>query len=1428
MKRIGEQKFYIQSSNSHLLNILDDNYYMELGVVNISVLNKLISHQSLDITQLIYYEILNTGIGQITHNPSADIHYQLNYLLSLRQKSSSNKFFLTCGTIAYFDELGVEKYAPLVLIPIEIDYRNGRISSSSTPRPNRLLLKLLATKFKSSTEEQNKFIETYSNAPLSNMGQIDKLLIDLSNETGYKCSPSNFLTVCKVEYYDFNLSNNFFNVERSIYETSSEEIIKKYFNTIHAILPTNIDQKYVILKADQGDTFAVDGRLGSGKTYTILNIIANAIKKNKKILYVNQDLDNVWDVEKNLRFLELGQYVYNLTKGLREINVPTVGLPPLSDQEFKIDDLEEISRFEKGLDEKVNGFTVRYILENLAILKNTYDDLIYIDIEEPLQKHEVDYLYNALKKVEEGLKEIGIYQNNIWKKLSISHNNFTVDEVIGRTTQLYELNDELAEKVKLFCDKYNLVYPRNVNDLDKMIGNAISFNSFKPLAIWQDKKIRTDAIIALSEIQHLSDNHYNATKYYESNVSNEYTPGSAEFILKDLCGKYFNISKGKLGDDYIYLDRLLNEKEKINELKEELRKVLENITESEHILSHIFEIPNFSQKLDIGYFKFLEKLSLFLSNNFIFNSWAGFAIDSMRNYRIAGEKVKTIYSEAEFYRNKFEKYLISKDDLEYHNIEQLNKNQLFNKNIRKYFDQKEIRKDKINISDLIQDVKDYYNNLHQAIPLIVEPNYKGSATIEQQIKCYINLYEFLSNLDEPYLEIMKKIFTKRMRQVEIDMHDINRAVSRFIEESNKLDNIDSTLGEYKIISNGQFGYAKKKELMHAHKYLNKLSSKIDELHKLFPYHLVITTRLLLELIDHDDIFLNANKVVLEKEEYYQSLLGNNYKEFDTIISDMGQTLDHFDEFIKRIKDGVELNSVFDNNVLTHLIEDAFELREITSEWFTYLRQFSVCFRGGQSHLQNNNLEKNSKILEKYAHSIHHVKHIFFINSILEKCKLYGLNTLVELIETSDTNINLAESYMYNTLVKVYNLALVKKPYILDFANYENMVEKYEMFEIDYCTRNIKALQKPEERRNKSRLANVKFDDYNKIVEILFKYVNLFLADINILNSGLNLEPFDLVIIDDGHLSSANKYNRLSEVKQCIVFGDKSFQSSIVNTLMQRMGEACIVPYHNRYIRMSSRFNNSWSIHNRYVYNFDTKITKQMLNSSVHFAITVVEFFEKNQSHIINVVVGSELTRRELYSKIITLLERTYSSSEIIQILCYNIRIINALNEGSRYVNDVMIYYNDFINLEHSQKELVFKNFVVVSNNIYVYYIGTKFDNQNAALLKDINNTIGKTLQNTKKISGISKLMYDKLLEKGVSVKPGFGYFDIIIDGESTVAIMIIGKSNDDDYSLLDEYRYYYREYQKNGWIVEILYTGDLINRFDETIEDLVELSKEIR
>ena len=111
------------------------------------------------------------------------------------------------------------------------------------------------------------------------------------------------------------------------------------------------------------------------------------------------------------------------------------------------------------------------------------------------------------------------------------------------------------------------------------------------------------------------------------------------------------------------------------------------------------------------------------------------------------------------------------------------------------------------------------------------------------------------------------------------------------------------------------------------------------------------------------------------------------------------------------------------------------------------------------------------------------------------------------------------------------------------------------------------------------------------------------------------------------------------------------------------------------------------------------------------------------------------------------------------------------------------------------------------------------------MLKSINNTIGRTEQHSKYLSGISTLLFERLKSTGLSVREGFGYFDIIINEKNIVGVIVIGTANNKPFSLLDEYNYYYHEYQKNGWIVEVLYVGDLVDHFDDTIDELTKISR---
>ncbi len=1426
MKRIGEQKFYIKSNNLHLLSILDDNYYMELGVVDLTTIDKLINHQVLELSNLIYDDILNTGIGKITDDSVNDANYQLNYLLSLRQKRSSNKFFLTCGTIIYYDNLGNQKYAPVVLIPIEIDYRNGKVISAGSPMTNRLLLKKLSTVLRDTKEEQNRFIDSYSNVVLTNIGQIDKYMEALGNETNYAYSPCNYLTVCNVEYYDFTLNNNYFNVERSVYEVSSEDVIREYFKEVRAILPTNMDQKYVILKALHGDNFTVDGRLGSGKTYTILNIIVDGIFKGKKILYVDQDLDNVWDLEKNLKFVGLDSYIYNLTKSLREIEVPKMSLPAPTDVEFTEEDIKTLNNFENELDSKEHGFPIRYILETLAVLNNTPHSFIPLKVEKLIQKYEAFDLYDDLKKVEKAFDIVVNYEKNLWKNLNISHNNFTINEIKDRTNRIYNIHIKLNQEVKVFCDQYSIMFPNNINDLDRLVGHIVSFNSIKPLASWKDVNTRQNALDALMEIQKLSDINYNSMNYYDTYISHEYKVGTCEDLFKELCGKYYRNTTIN-SDNIKYLDRLLD-KEDLKSLITKLNDNQEHLSKYQFEISRNFDDPDFARDITFEDYKFLNALFYYISNNVAYKHWCDSLIYDYSNFKKVGEKAEKLYKQACDIRNQYSQYVLVDHQLCYDEINALLTSNEFNTSIKKSFNKTKVRQKRAAMTDLIKNVKDYHAIINEIKSYIIDSNYRGTRKIEEIITSYINFYNFCVELTPKQITQFYKIVPRNKKDSRLNFDNIQHVLKNFKEECEQADKLSLYLEELKIIVTGTFGFNKKRELKQVEEYLKKVVRCKNEMQKIFKQHHKLETKQILELIQIDKQFINNKQVLEENSSRYHQLLGANYKGFDTIISDVVQTLDHFDDFIKRLKGNVSIEKMFETDQLEKLIDGGINLRKLCSEWFTAFRSFSLCFKGGNNIIQMNNFTQNTTLLTEFVNTTYQIESILFINEVIKKCKLYGLNDLMQKIIIAAPGHELADSYMHVVLEKLYEIIKTNKPILLDFDSYENLIEKYNQYELDYCAKNIIALQRDREKIQTSKLANLKFDDYNRIVEIMSKHCNVFLADLNIFNSNFSLQSFDLVIIDDGHLSSANKYNRISECKQCIIFGDKSSQSSIVNTLMQRVSESCIVPYHNRYVRMSSRFNNIWTNNNRYIYNYDTKILRQMVNSVEHFAIKIVEFFEKNKTHIINVLVGLDSTRRSVYEAIINELEKIYSNDEIIKILCYNIRIIDATTEGARYVNDVMIYYNDFMNLEQNQKELIFKNFVVVSNNVHMYYVGTKIDEQNELILKNINSAIGKTISHPKKLEGVSLLLLERLKKENLRVREGFGYFDLIIDEKNTVAIFIIGKVKNEEYSLLDEYNYYYHQYQRNGWIVEVIYMSDLVDNFDSIVKELVGLAQNER
>ena len=384
-------------------------------------------------------------------------------------------------------------------------------------------------------------------------------------------------------------------------------------------------------------------------------------------------------------------------------------------------------------------------------------------------------------------------------------------------------------------------------------------------------------------------------------------------------------------------------------------------------------------------------------------------------------------------------------------------------------------------------------------------------------------------------------------------------------------------------------------------------------------------------------------------------------------------------------------------------------------------------------------------------------------------------------------------------------------------------------EKNYCAKNLSSLQKEaalQYPKVRNKLDNIPFHQHQKQIEAGERFKLLYLADIDIFNSPIDLKVFDLVIVDDAHLSSAHKYNRISECNQVIVFGDTSFRSSISNTLMKRIdkGSLSYLPY--RYVKVSTRFQNNWNVRNQYIYEFSPLIEVKAIESIAEFATMIVNLIYRNAQKTVNIVIADLETQRAFYTEIVMKLKRYFSDVEIVNILSWNIRIINASQEGTRYVHEIYLYYPDLESFDYQNQALIFRNFTVARDKIVLLYLQGKNAQENESKRQTIENLIGTSTQEAKKLEGVAKLFFDRLVKKGLKPEPGFGAFDIIIKGIKPVGIIILEKSNGKSLSLIDIYHFYYEQYQKNGWFVKMIFTSDLINQFNSTVNAFIKEMKE--
>ncbi len=1418
MSRNFTTTYNIRSKNTHLLNILDSEYYIEVGTIPFQVIDDLLQGGVKKLTDLFDEKILIDGVGQLYNQDNKEVNYQINYLYEFFAHNSSIKIVITCGTIRYLDEIETEKYAPIILLPITIDLKDNLVYMSAAPSFN-VVFKKYAENNNILNQNALIYLNSLMDYKIQRVDDIDNICLKLINDFNLVVSTSNFLTKMEIEYSDLVIPNNAFDHQGSINEYNDISLLRQFFTNCKAITPTNIEQKHLIYTAHLGKSFGVDGRVGTGKTLTILNIIADLVANGKKVLYLNHDIVNINCLRKDLYRLGLYNLVCEINnshhlKFAGDIEL----LTKKPDFDFKT--IDSLASEEAIFDYKYHGYPYSYIIEKLTCMKQKGDDNI-IDASSKLEIEEVEFIYKSLKEIEYEFSFVDPFTSNYWSTLLSSPTAPKVNEIIERTANYYAVNEKLVSILNDFCKEVGLNKIVDIADFNHLTEQLLSFERVKPISCWIDNGFKEKSNEYLDILSKEIDLNYNSLEWYKENACEDYVAGSSEKDLKVICHGHYKLNDED-SEDNKYVDLLLSSNPTFDNLVKQINTWIESSSMTYDKAKQYFKFsePNKEQ------FIFMDKLIDLFEKYNIDESWLNlYAISPLGMVKKYKELNNKILEADELLKNINQYYDIEDADIE--ELANILSTNNYLKILKKRIDKKNLRKDKKDLKDLMEDIR-LYNKYSKEIVELLPTNLHLRKLNEYVLKNYLGFLKFISSISS-YESLCLSTFINEIDEQNRlkNMLNVCKTIHSLKEEGKQ---ILGKLAIYNLTFEDNHFIGIVRNIKSSVPYFERVIQSRNNLISYFKNKSVINTFDVKLIIEVDKTYLENLKEFENNSRTFKELFGSSFKEFDTNVVEIGQTVAHFLKFMKRMSGKIDiLKLINEEKLFTKLISHNQEFTDLYDEWYNALRAFSTCFYGGKMDIQNYSFVDVDKTLNEYVKRYDQVSHVFKIEHILDSFYKYKLDDLAKKIQDGVYQTNLAENYLYSTMLLFYNELKEKNFSGINVNRLESDIHFYLESEENYCNNNLVDLRNYcNDMARKAKKKKEPFFDFNNFdtyLKELPKYKKIFLTDIDTLNNLSDLSYFDTIIVDDAHLATANKYAQIfrqnNENQQFLVFGDQYFESSVTNTFIQRIDDSHLIHIKKRYLSLSQEAQNQFTKDNQYIYDTDSRISIEKYNTLKDMVEQAVMNFETNNSQI-NILVFNEIDKRLIYKSLIEIIRLSYSGEQTMEILDNHINLIMVGSEATRNCDDLYVWYPALIDLKEDEKKRYIRNYFNAKKMIHLSYKNTKSPQVNEKYETDIANYITNVTPLQPYIEGsVITYVFDALLNAGLSPKLGPGLIDIVIrTPHDRFGIIILGKRKNKHYSLTDDYIYYVNIYKKMGWKVLVYSMEDLYNSFNDIILEI--------
>lgn len=1396
----------ISITNDHLSDIFSKNLYLELGSIEYDPFHDLLNKKLVDFKELSYFDITNKGIGSMKCS-SDELSYMLPFLNfnNLVNKNKSYQLVITYGLLLRRNGYK-ENFTPIILIPVKMYCEDGTILFQMVNKP-------IVNPYIRGEKVPKRF-DFFSTEKIDNVYNIDKFILNFLNNHTANVRSESYLTVINVLEPEINLHHELFKLDGN----PGAKVVDRYSvtneNDYYNITPLDKTQRNALAMASNGNSFSITGHEGTGKTTVLANIAADAIKKGKRVLYISNNdntLQKVYDIfEAN----DINGFVSLLNQSFNKVNVKDFEAKKVQVVEGVLKD--DLNEKYNEIDELANQFAYKKqnyllieILKELVLTpkpKELFDEKIMKNAYR-LYKHEIKQVIKSLEIIEDEMKNMNSFVDSHFINIPISHTIKDVNEPIKLIGDIYSNFCILKEEKDILEKNYGFSKITNFALFRNRIKDYIKLNKLEiPLSWYKD----------YNDSNKIKDKFYNFKK--ANNLFNQIKEeiliyNNIDYLLNstyDLNNIKFNVSKAinALTDKYFTIDddrinRVLKDYIKIDA---ELNKTLENCEELESNFAKLK--AKLGLKIDLTKTKIINEILDFifvLDEGYFSKVWCDYdQRDDIYKKMSTSEKILDRYEECIKIYNKYFDTLSNLDI----NIKMLERKfrddnskyrGLFIKDLLK--DLNFIRDNTLNISKMKKEYKE-----------LTYAEYKYNVHISDVYKEFNEKHDRISDKESRIL--IEKSFQQLRGSGIVDLLSLAKEFRKTILNVNvSYDNF----AHYNLMKNGNDLVSKVEQIRNIKPYIKNVVKYQEEMKKI----LLVSKPIVLfddylTLADNQESLKDLYERINNNDEYkavYEFL----FKGEKTNIEKLQQAINDYDAYLDIFKDGECLiNSFqpkFNGQIAIHLENAEKIIDEISSLYQVYVKMFKTNI----SKYYYDDFKTVISYYKELLNSQEELKTYLKITDemkVLLDFKLFGLNNYI----IYNNHSELKNRFKYTYFNYLYNEFKSKYPDFNKINDHENSMNNILFFEKDLMDNNVEIIRSGSK---VYRVGKAKHLEYNQYIERNKNSKMLFLSDTNIANTFLDMDLFNLVIIDDAHMLNANEYYKVVQCKQVIICGSELLQTSIDNNLISRMRSSSILKLKYRYSKTPLNLLSQYEGLTGRFYS-DVSKNKGIVVSKENYNSIILNLYKENPECKINFFTSSFSIMHEIYQNIGNVLyDKGLMMDEI------NIFFKNNLNVADLAVGYLLDADYNIIDLESYSDindESVCTNMMNSLMSCTTQFI--IFDNKDllkqekpSTFIKKINEMKNYKLpacdlQEDTIIYNVSK----SLARYRIKTIGVFNPLHLVVEYEDKYyGIMFFENPSNTEFTLLNKYR----EFKTNDFPIVIVWLSSLAEDYNKTISEIV-------